>query len=116
MAEKGRGRTSHEGLALRRCWGLPHLKSLWKSPVIGAWPLRLRSRRLKERVGRAREHRLLLLSFEVQRSEIAAAVVGHTGNVYDVRIGARVLCTCLDFVKAPRMSLSRAVKTESYRG
>eukprot|EP00435_Cladocopium_sp_Y103_P021218 s952_g5.t1 len=67
----------------------------------------LRSRRVRERIDRAKEHRLLLLSLKVvERGEISAAVVGHTGNVYDVRIGqrggagARVLCTCLDFVKA----------------
>lgn len=59
------------------------------------------SRRVRERIDRAKEHRLLLLSLKVvERGEISAAVVGHTGNVYDVRIGARVLCTCLDFVKA----------------
>jgi len=59
------------------------------------------SRRVRERIDRAKEHRLLLLSLKVvERGEIAAAVVGHTGNVYDVRIGSRVLCTCLDFVKA----------------
>lgn len=59
------------------------------------------SRRVRERIDRAKEHRLLLLSLKVvERGEISAAVVGHTGNVYDVRIGSRVLCTCLDFVKA----------------
>lgn len=59
------------------------------------------SRRVKERIERAKEHRLLLVNLKVvERGEIAAAVVGHTGNVYDVRVGARVLCTCLDFVKA----------------
>eukprot|EP00913_Durusdinium_trenchii_P003299 g3053.t1 len=58
-------------------------------------------RRVKERIERAKEHRLLLVNLKVvERGEIAAAVVGHTGNVYDVRVGARVLCTCLDFVKA----------------
>ncbi|CAE7774621.1 NEIL3 [Symbiodinium sp. CCMP2592] len=59
------------------------------------------SKRVRERIDRAKEHRLLLVNFEVAaRGEITATVLGHTGNVYDVRIGARVVCTCPDFLKA----------------
>lgn len=59
------------------------------------------SKRVRERIDRAKEHRLLLVNLEVAaRGEITATVLGHTGNVYDVRIGARVVCTCPDFLKA----------------
>ncbi|CAJ1423666.1 unnamed protein product, partial [Effrenium voratum] len=59
------------------------------------------SRRVRERIERAKEHRLQVITLKVvERGEIAAEVVGHTGNVYSVRIGARVSCNCLDFGKA----------------
>lgn len=59
------------------------------------------SKKVLERIARALVHRLFLIRVEVdEKGAITAAVLGHTGNVYDVTLSARVACTCPDFGKA----------------
>eukprot|EP00928_Gymnodinium_smaydae_P006987 TRINITY_DN124_c0_g2_i1.p1 TRINITY_DN124_c0_g2~~TRINITY_DN124_c0_g2_i1.p1 ORF type:complete len:1488 (+),score=212.99 TRINITY_DN124_c0_g2_i1:207-4466(+) len=57
-----------------------------------------------ERIERAMEHRLMLIRSEiVDQGTIAVSVLGHTGNVYDARLGPRVECSCPDFAKTKRV-------------
>merc|ERR1712048_980345 len=50
------------------------------------------------------EHRLFLIHATVgPQGAVDATVLGHTGNVYDLRLGARIQCSCPDFVKTKRV-------------